>query len=117
MSLTEEEKNNLKNDGGFTDIQIYYLSNNNLDYTVIKDLQHAIIKEFGERPFSVTNNDVMIVVVNAVNNADNPNEQLRTLINSSIGGKRKRSRGGKRKRILQKTKRLKRKNKRKTKKD
>ncbi len=101
MPLTEEEKNNLKNDGGFTDIQIYYLSNNNLDYTVIKDLQHAIIKEFGERPFSVTNNDVMIVVVNAVNNADNPNEQLRTLINSS--------RGGKRKRILKKTKRFKKK--------
>ena len=32
MPLTEQEKNNLRNDGKFTDDQIEYFSNNNLDY-------------------------------------------------------------------------------------
>lgn len=116
MPFTEQEKNNLRNDGKFTDDQIEYFSNNDLDYTLIKEYQLASIENNQINGVSYTPeelNDAIGTVIASFVSARGPgmgaNQLLRsatrTLRYSIATHRRVQNTGGKKRSLKKKSRR------------
>ena len=97
MKLTEDQKNELMNNGKFTKEQVDLLSDNEIDYNDIKKHQSELMEDMPGSPIKDINIEVMAYFIR---NNDELNTAFIEEVNSLSGGsKRKRRKNRKTRKI------------------
>jgi len=97
MHLTEDEKNELINNGKFTRDEVDLLSKNEIDYNDIKKHQSELMEDMPGSPIKDINREVMAYFIddnNELNNAFIATEE-EVEVNSFSGGSKRRRRNSK----------------------